>query len=521
MLKKILLGTLVVIALFLTGVYGAYKIFYPGNKVDFKRTVEVAGEDKFVAVGRTNIAVMGIDERSDDEGRTDTLFVVMYDPVNEKIALLSVPRDSRVRIPRHGFDKANHAYNYGGASATVRTLENLLGIQIDHYVKVDLKGFERMVDAIGGVDIDVEKRMYYEDPWDGEDGFVIDLSPGMQTLSGKQAIQYVRYRDEDGDIGRIVRQQTFLNAVYEKMSSPFMLAKIPSLVKVAIDSVTTDMGAADMVQIGKTFQKNSKAGLHKMSVPGEPVYIDEINYWLPDIVAVRSEIAEVLGLEATDKFMASARTLAQVYQDSLPANVERDGVIGTEEKVVAATPTKKTTDKDGDKKLPKTANKDEKKGVTAPGGKPTDKGKPLPENNGKDMQMAPPVKPTPPAPVKPPDKPSEKSSDKAPVNLPQPVAPPDQPAKAKVLRASVINCSGNPDAGRKMESLLESNGISVVSIFSGATQSTSSIVSSTHDGWVVSKLSALPFRYSLRIAKDGGGSVEAVVYIGQDFAGNR
>ncbi len=488
MLKKIVVGALAVIMLFLVGAYGAYKFFYPGSKIDSKRPVEIAGEDKFVAAGRTNIAVMGVDERSDDDGRTDTLFVIMYDPKNEKISMLSIPRDTRVRIPKHGFDKINHAYNYGGAASTVRTLENFLGIRIDYYVKVDFKGFERMVDAIDGVEIDVEKRMYYEDPWDGDDGFIIDLKPGRQTLNGKQAIQYVRYRDEEGDIGRITRQQKFINAVYDKMSSPSMLIKIPSLVKVAMESVTTDMGATDMLQIGKTFQKNSKAGLKKLSVPGEAIFIDEINYWLPDIVALRSEIAEILGLDANSQFMDSARTLAQAYRESLPSDAGRDGIIGTDE------------DKDGNKKDTGEADKDKTgKKDAETGNKTTD---PKKATDGKDKPAGKPVTDKPPA------KPGQGSDTSSDSKVP------------RVVRASVINCSGDPEGGKKMERLLERSGISVVSIFSGNPQQASSIISNTHDGWVVSKLSALPFRYSLRIDKSSEGRVEAVVYVGQDFVKN-
>ena len=163
---------------------------------------------------KKNIIVLGVDERAEehDVGRSDTLFVVMFDTKNKAASLLSVPRDTRVRIKGHGWDKINHAYAYGGRELTQKTTEELLGIKINNYVMVDFKGFVGLVDAIGGVDINVEKDMYYYDSWDG---FKIDLKKGMQHMDGKTAIQYVRYRDEEGDIGRIRRQQHFIMAVYE------------------------------------------------------------------------------------------------------------------------------------------------------------------------------------------------------------------------------------------------------------------------------------------------------------------
>ena len=169
---------------------------------------------------KTNIVVMGVDERDEDAGRSDTLFVVMLDPKSNNISLLSIPRDTMVRIPERGWDKANHAFAFGGHKLTQQTVEEFLGIQINNYVVVDFKGFKGLVDAIGGIDINVEKDMYYEDPYDN---LVIDLQRGRQHLDGAKAIQYVRYRDEEGDIGRIKRQQHFMAAIYEKITSTEIL----------------------------------------------------------------------------------------------------------------------------------------------------------------------------------------------------------------------------------------------------------------------------------------------------------
>ena len=113
---------------------------------------------------------------------------------------------------KNDYDKINHAYAYGGHELTQKVVESFLNVPINYYVLIDIQAFEKIIDAVGGVDIDVEKRMYYEDPWDDNGGLVIDLQPGLQHLNGKTAIQYVRYRDGEGDIGRINLSKKFMKA---------------------------------------------------------------------------------------------------------------------------------------------------------------------------------------------------------------------------------------------------------------------------------------------------------------------
>ena len=120
--------------------------------------------------GKRNIMVLGVDRRIDDVGRSDTLFVAMLDTQKNRISLLSVPRDTLVKIPGHGWDKVNHAYAFGGHALSQKTLEGFLGIPINNYLLVDFRGFVDLVNAIGGVDIDVEKPMQYQDPYDDNGG---------------------------------------------------------------------------------------------------------------------------------------------------------------------------------------------------------------------------------------------------------------------------------------------------------------------------------------------------------------
>ena len=264
--------------------------------------------------GKKNIVVMGCDVRKGDVGRSDTLFVVMLDKNKKNAALLSVPRDTRVKIKGHGWDKINAAFAYGGHKLTQETVQDFLGIKLNNYVVVDFQGFKGLVDAVGGVDINVEKRMYYYDPYAD---FEIDLKPGKQHLDGKMAMQYVRYRDEEGDIGRIRRQQKFLMALYQQIASKNIIAKMPGVSKQIMSMIKTDLSLKEMVELGNVMREMmEKDGLKMSMVPGEPKYIDGISYWIPDIPKMRQQMAEMQGVKITEKFNENTKKLEQEYKSS-------------------------------------------------------------------------------------------------------------------------------------------------------------------------------------------------------------
>ena len=295
--RKRLIAIVVIVVLFIATTCGAYYWFdskFFGSK---KR----ADEGLMVAQDKMNIMVMGVDRRADDVGRSDTLFVATVDPEKKAAAILSIPRDTRVKIAGHGYDKINHAYAYGGHNLTKDTVEGLLGIPIDYYVLIDTRAFERIIDAIGGVDIDVEKRMYYEDPWDDDGGLVIDLRKGMQHMDGKTAITYVRYRDEEGDIGRISRQQKFLRAVMDKVASPSIITKIPTIIQEVSAAIETDMSISKMISLAGILKEAKDNGLNADMVPGKPAYIEDISYWLPDVVALRKSLANILDVKMDER----------------------------------------------------------------------------------------------------------------------------------------------------------------------------------------------------------------------------
>lgn len=272
-----------------------------------------------------HVMILGVDERADDVGRSDTLMVATLDMESGKGALLSVPRDTRLAIDGHGYDKANHAYAFGGHALSMSTVENLLGVPMDHYLIINTSAFERIIDAIGGVDINVEKRMHYEDPWDDNGGLVIDLYPGEQHMDGKKAIQYVRYRDGEGDIGRIGRQQKFMKAVLAKVISPEILPRLPKLIEEVSSAVKTDMSLTEMLDFAQRLKDIHDAGLSADMVPGEPAYYQDISYWIPDIVATRQMLADEIGIEFTPELRAAAEAAAAAYKAALPKGLTISG----------------------------------------------------------------------------------------------------------------------------------------------------------------------------------------------------
>ena len=409
---------------------------------------------------KKNIIVLGVDERAEehDVGRSDTLFVVMFDTKNKAASLLSVPRDTRVRIKGHGWDKINHAYAYGGRELTQKTTEELLGIKINNYVMVDFKGFVGLVDAIGGVDINVEKNMYYYDTWDG---FKIDLKKGMQHMDGKTAIQYVRYRDEEGDIGRIRRQQHFIMAVYDRITSANMLLHIPGLAKQLTNMVKTDLPLTDMVDLGRALHAMVKAkGLAMATVPGTPEYIDGISYWLPDITDLREQMVKMQGATMTATYKSAAELMEMEYTAAVAKAKQGDD---SGENKEAVKEEKALAEKKAAKE--KAAGKaDAKTGVQA----------------------------------------DSKQPSKAVVN-----------SGGTVVR--LVNCSGSKSAGASAISKLKAAGFTVINGGSGELMAQTTVISTTNNGAIVGRFSQVPFAHKLRISRDGAADCDGVVMLGADY----
>ena len=321
-----MLGTILIFVLAaLAGVFFAQSSLLDRAKDEQK-------DELLTAKDKATIMIMGVDERTDDVGRSDTLMVATIDPHKNEAALLSIPRDTRVAIPKNGYDKINAAYAYGGEKLTQRTVEDFLGIRIDHYVIINTHAFQKIIDAIGGIDIDVEKRMYYEDPWDDDGGLVIDLRPGRQHMDGKTAVTYVRYRDEEGDIGRVKRQQKFMRACVDAVTTPAILPRLPGIISSVIDSVKTDLSVRQMLEFIGTLKQAQANGLRTDMVPGRPLYIEGISYWIPDMEQLRRNIVNALGISLNANERSRMERAIRDYENSIPASAtevpEGDNSIG-------------------------------------------------------------------------------------------------------------------------------------------------------------------------------------------------
>lgn len=233
----------------------------------------------------TNILLMGIDdgdnEIPDAPQRSDVMMVISINSENGKVDLLSIPRDTRVQIPGHkGTEKITHAFFYGGSQLAIRTVENLLQLNINHFLVINWQAFIKTVDILGGVDLYVENNMHYEDPYAD---LVIHLTKGYQHLDGNQAGQYIRFRsDELGDIGRVQRQQRFLKALTEQTLQVSTIFKIPKIMNVMDQYMKTDINGFKMLKLANNLKSFRSGNLHTEMLPGKFATIDGISYWVHD-----------------------------------------------------------------------------------------------------------------------------------------------------------------------------------------------------------------------------------------------
>lgn len=242
---------------------------------------------------RVNVLLIGVDVTLNNRrqvvnvSRADTLMLVSFDPQRNRVSGLSIPRDTRVDIPGVGTAKINAAYAFGGPGLTLRTVQNLLGIPIHFYVKLGPESFARFIDAIGGIEIDVEKDMHYTDRWGG---LFIDLKKGRQLLSGRQAMGYVRFRhDALADIARVNRQQKMLLALFEKLKSPATMMRAPSLLHAVVENTQTNMTVREMISLGVFASRLERSDVTLMTLPGT---IGDI-YYVPDESRVRLTLTQI------------------------------------------------------------------------------------------------------------------------------------------------------------------------------------------------------------------------------------
>ncbi len=259
--------------------------FGPGGLYEtFTRT---PGERAFQGRARMNILCLGIDYNYDERGihytkgaRSDTIFVISVDAQGRTLNVLSIPRDTQVLISEEiGYDKVNAAYSYGGIEQAKATVSRFLGVPIDHFVIVRVSGARKLVDAIGGLHVDVEKDMDYDDNWGN---LHIHLKKGPQVLDGEQAVGYARFRmDEEGDRGRIRRQQQIMEALVRRLKDPMVVLRLQALVKAVKENVETDFSVLDMLDLTYLYKDFDRTRMKTGAIVGDDADINGVSYIIP------------------------------------------------------------------------------------------------------------------------------------------------------------------------------------------------------------------------------------------------
>lgn len=260
---------------------------------------------------RQTVAVFGIDK---DGYRTDVILLVNFDSATKKINVLSIPRDTKIDWSEDmkqklreikgqsiSVSKINEMTAYGGIENirefTISEIENMLSIKVDNYAIVSIDAFNKIVDAIGGVEVDVPaldngRGLHYDDY---SQDLHIHLEPGLQLLDGKQAEGLVRFRHgyAEGDVGRIKTQQLFLESFAKKVMSPQIITKVPQIASVLFSSIKTDIPLSDIPKYYSYMKKLDVDNISFEIIPGEGRYIGSVSYFIPDMSQMEEVVNKV------------------------------------------------------------------------------------------------------------------------------------------------------------------------------------------------------------------------------------
>ena len=244
--------------------------------------------DKTIDLTKDHFSVLlaGVDGGASlEEGRTDSLMVATFNKESRQVTLVSIPRDSYVDIiieDEEPFkDKINHAYAYGGIDTTIATVENLLDIPIDYYATINFDGIEDLVDAVGGIEIDVLI------PISGKATGNVELEPGVQVLNGKEALAYARMRKQDpaGDIGRAGRQQQVIEAIIHEATTINSFTKLNRIMNAVGENIRTNMTLSEASQL-QPYAKSLKS-FNRETLEGTDLTLNGVYYYEIDPADLR------------------------------------------------------------------------------------------------------------------------------------------------------------------------------------------------------------------------------------------
>ena len=235
------------------------------------------------------VLLVGVENQyHDEEGRSDVVMLLTVNPKTNKVYLLSIPRDTRVYIPSEGRkDKITHSYSHGGIQSTIAAVNELIDVPIDYYVTTDFDGFQKIVDSLGGVTVDVpftfKAQLTGSLKWH-------TFHKGKQELNGNEALAYVRMRKSDprGDLGRNERQKQVIRAIIDKSTSITSLPKLDDIIADLGDHVRTNIPPADLLSFIYVYQKMKNADVENLHLKGYDETINGVYYYIPDEQSVSS-----------------------------------------------------------------------------------------------------------------------------------------------------------------------------------------------------------------------------------------
>ncbi|MDQ0161910.1 LCP family protein [Aeribacillus alveayuensis] len=279
------IGCLFLVLLLFAGGYGAYLTYKVANasfqsQEELNRGSKSELRTKPIDPAKDHFSVLfiGVDARPGEKNsRSDALILATFNKDDRSIKMVSIPRDSRVKIPDHGKNKINHAHSYGGKDLTVETVEDLFDIPVDYYVELNFNAFIDIVDALGGVEVNSEREFTEQDSQGRKDA--IHIKEGIQTLNGEEALAYVRMRKKDplGDIGRGQRQQEVIKAIIEKSSSFAAITKYDDIIDTIGKNLTTNFSIGNILALQK--YSGSINSIESLSLNGYNKTINGVYYY--------------------------------------------------------------------------------------------------------------------------------------------------------------------------------------------------------------------------------------------------
>lgn len=224
---------------------------------------------------------LGVDGDTFKTNRSDTIMLGIIDPENSKVSLLSIPRDLRVEIPgEEGHDKMNAAFAIGGVDLTAQTIEEVFGIPIEYYATINFKGFQEMVDAVGGIEVDVEKDLSFSDRITHSR---FSLEEGVQNLNGIEALNYARFRgDGEGDFGRMRRQQQVIRAIVDQTISFRSIPKIIDIIEVVDNNFNSNVSYKDLGLLALKMRNLQGNSIETIKLDASPDMVNGVSYVVSD-----------------------------------------------------------------------------------------------------------------------------------------------------------------------------------------------------------------------------------------------